>query len=77
MKKLVKSLESLPWIVRVLLVVFFDFYGNLIRLFKSLAKENIIGIILAIIMLISGGLLIFWIIDLVCALLNRPIWWID
>lgn len=77
MKKLVKSLESLPWLVRVLLVVLYGAYGNLIRLFKSLAKENIIGIVLSIIMLISGGLIIFWIIDLVCVLLNRPIWWID
>lgn len=77
MKQLVKTLEGLPWIIRVLLVILYGFYGNLIRLFKSLAKNNIVGIILAIILLCSGGLIILWIVDLICVLLNKPIWWID
>lgn len=77
MKNLVKSLEKLPWIVRLLLVIFVDFYGNLIRLFKSLAANNVLGTVLAIILLITGGFGILWIIDLVCVILGRPIWWID
>lgn len=77
MKNLVKSLESLPWIIRVLLVVLYGTYGNLIRLFKSLAKKNIVGVVLAVILLLAGGLLILWIVDLVCVLTNKPIWWID
>lgn len=77
MKKLVKSLEGLPWLIRVLLVLIYGAYGNLIRLFKSLAKNNLIGAILAIILLCTGGLVILWIVDLICVLLNKPIWWID
>ena len=77
MKDLVKTLETLPWIIRVLLVVLYGAYGNLIRLFKSLAKKNIVGVVLAIILLVAGGLLILWIVDLVCVLTNKPIWWID
>lgn len=77
MKNLVKSLESLPWIIRVLLVVLYGAYGNLLRLFKSLAKNNLLGVILSVILLLSGGLLILWIVDLVCVLTNKPIWWID
>lgn len=77
MKDLVKTLETLPWIIRVLLVVLYGAYGNLIRLFKSLAKKNIVGVVLAVILLVAGGLLILWIVDLVCVLTNKPIWWID
>ena len=77
MKKLVKKMEKLPWLVRVLLVVFIGFYGNLLRLFKSLAKKNTFGVILAVLLLCTAGLVILWIIDLFCVLFNKPIWWID
>ena len=49
MKNLVKGLESLPWIIRVLLTLFVGAYGNLLRLFRSLAAKNLIGVILAVI----------------------------
>ncbi len=77
MKDLVKALEGLPYIVRVLLTIFWGIYGNLLRLFKSLAKSNILGIVLAVILLICGGFFILWIIDVVCVLLGKTIWWID
>ena len=77
MKKLVKTLESLPWLVRVLLTIFVGIYGNLLRLFRSIAKNNINGIILAIILLCTGGLVILWIIDLIMVIFGKRIWWID
>lgn len=77
MKNLVKALEGLPWIVRVLLVLLYGAYGNLIRLFKSIAANNVLGIVLALILLLCGGFLILWIVDLICVLLGKPIWWID
>ncbi len=77
MKDLVKTLEGLPWIVRVLLVVLWGVYGNIVRLLKSLAANNVLGTVLAVILLICGGFFILWIVDLVCVLLNKPIWWID
>ena len=72
-----KTIEGLPWIVRLLLVIFYGVYGNIVRLLKSVEKGNIIGIVLAVILLLAGGLLILWIIDLVCVIQNKPIWWID
>lgn len=75
MKDLVKALEGLPWIVRVLLVIFVGIYGNLLRLFKSLAAGNLVGIILSLVLLFSAGCGILWIIDLVCVLLGKKIWW--
>ncbi|MCI5939322.1 MAG: hypothetical protein SOU07_04360 [Bacilli bacterium] len=77
MKNLVKALERLPWIVRVLLVLLYGAYGNLIRLFKSIAANNVLGIVLALILLLCGGFVILWIVDLICVLLGKPIWWID
>lgn len=77
MKSLVKTLEGLPWIIRVLLTLFLDIYSNLLRLFRSLAANNIIGIVLALILLLCGGFFILWIIDLIMVLLGKKIWWID
>ncbi len=75
MKDLVKALEGLPWIVKVLLVIFVGIYGNLLRLFKSLASGNLIGIVLSLVLLFTGGFVILWIIDLICVLIGKNIWW--
>jgi len=75
MKDLVKALEGLPWIVKVLLVIFVGIYGNLLRLFKSLAAGNLVGIILSLVLLFTGGFGIIWIIDLICVLIGKDIWW--
>ena len=77
MKSLVKTLEGLPWLIRVLLTLFLGIYSNLLRLFRSLAANNIIGIVLALILLLCGGFIILWIIDLIMVLLGKKIWWID
>ena len=76
MKDLVKTLEGLPWIVRVILTVFWGIYGNLLRLFKSLAAENTVAIILSIVLLLCGGFVILWIIDVIMVLTGKQIWWI-
>lgn len=77
MKDLVKALEGLPYIVRVLLTIFVGIYSNLLRLFRSLAKSNALGIVLAVILLLTGGFVILWIIDVICVVLGKNIWWID
>ena len=77
MKDLVKALEGLPYIVRVLLTVLWGIYGNLMRLFRSLAKNNLVGIILAVVLLICGGFVILWIWDVIRVILGKQVWWID
>lgn len=77
MKDLVKALEGLPYIVRVLLTILWGVYGNLMRLFRSLAKNNLVGIILAVILLICGGFVILWIWDVIRVILGKQVWWID
>lgn len=76
MKDLVKSLEALPWIVRVLLTVFVGAYANILRLLRSLAANNIVGAILSVVLLLTGGFVVLWIIDLITVLLDKKIWWI-
>lgn len=77
MKDLVKALEGLPYIVKVLLTIFISIYSNLLRLFRSIAKSNVLGIVLAVILLLTGGFFILWIIDVICVVLGKNIWWID
>lgn len=77
MKSLVKTLEGLPWLIRVILTLFVGIYANLLRLFRSLAAKNVIGIVLAIILLLCGGFFILWIIDLIMVLIGKNVWWID
>ena len=75
--QLAKAMESLPWIVRLILTILYGLYGDLIRLFRSLGKQNWVGVILAVILIVSGGLLVLWIIDIIMVALNKPIWWSD
>lgn len=77
MKDLVKALEGLPYIVRVLLTLLYGVYGNLMRLFRSLAKNNLVGIILAVVLLICGGFVVIWIWDVIRVILGKQVWWID
>ena len=76
--KLADAIEELPWILKIILVIVCGLYGNLIRLFRSCGKENVLGIVLAIVLLITAGAFgIVWIFDIICVILNKKIWWID
>lgn len=77
MKNLVKTLEGLPWIVRLLLTILWGAYANLLRLFRSIAVKNVLGIVLAAVLLVCGGFVILWIIDVVMVILGKKVWWID
>lgn len=73
---LANSLERLPWIIRLILAILYGLYGNLIRLLRSIGHRNILGIILSIILIAAGGLVILWIIDVICVAMGKKIWWI-
>lgn len=77
MKDLIKAIDGLPKIVRFLGTLIWGILPNIYRLCRSIAKQDVLGIVLAIILLIFNGFVILWIIDLVCILLDKPIWWID
>ncbi len=77
MKDLVKAIEGLPMIVKFILNLFWGILGNLYRLARSIAKNNLVGIVLAIVLIICGGFFVLWILDLIFILLGKEIWWID
>lgn len=77
MDKLVKTLDGFPRWLKILLVILWGVYGNLYRLFKSIQKKNVLGIVLAAILLVCGGFVVLWIIDIVMMILFGRVWWID
>lgn len=77
MKETLKALDELPWIVKLLLTICATVYGNIVRLVRSLAKENIVGVILAVILLCTAGAGILWIWDIIRVATKKDIWWID
>lgn len=77
MKDLIKAIDGLPKIVRFLGTLIWGILTNIYRLCRSIAKQDVLGVVLAIILLLCGGFFILWIIDLVCILLDKSIWWID
>ena len=76
MKDFLKVIDELPFIVKVILCIpMLDIVWNIYRLIKSIDANNNVGIILSIILLIVGVPFV-WLIDLICVLMNKKIWWV-
>ena len=71
LKKLRETLDTLPWIAVLLLVIFADgIYGGLYRI----TMGDSTGIVIGILWIVTGGLFgIGWVIDLVTVLVNKKI----
>ncbi len=77
MKDLIKAIDGLPKIVRFLGTLIWGILTNIYRLCRSIAKQDVLGVVLAIILLLCGGFFILWIIEHVLILNDKTIWWID
>lgn len=65
-----KSLVGLPWALKLILVIFYDIYGALIRI----SKGDTAGIVIGVLQLITGNFFgIFWIIDLVTVITKKEV----
>ena len=70
MKELRQTLDNLPWIAKVLLVVFYDIFGALYRI----TKGDTAGIVIGVLQLVTGNFFgIFWLIDLITILVHKKI----
>ncbi len=71
LKKLRSTLDSLPWIAQILLVLFLDpIYGAIYRL----TRGDLFGLIVGVVFFLSGAFFgIGWIIDLVCVVFFKKI----
>ena len=77
MKNLIKALDKLPWIVKLILCApALDIVWCISRVCRSLVKNNLVGVVLGILTIIPGAAFI-WVIDILCVLVNKKIWWID
>ena len=77
MDSLIKAIDNLPKIVKLIFCIpAIAIIWMIYCLCRSLAKKNIVGIVLAIV-LVFVGIPFMWLIDLLCILFKGNIWWID
>lgn len=62
--------------IKAILCLLWDVPNNLARFSQSALKDNIVGMVLAIVLAIVGGWILF-LVDLICLLLNDKIYWLD
>lgn len=76
-KNLIKTIDDLPQIIKLILCIpAVDLVWGLYRLFRSIAANNMVNIIINVVILLVG-IPFFWIVDLVCLLLNGKVWSLD
>ncbi|MBQ7320386.1 MAG: hypothetical protein IJW97_09480 [Clostridia bacterium] len=77
MKSLINAMDNLPKLIKLILCIpAVAIVWMIYRLCCSLDKGNVVGIVLAIVLLFVG-IPFMWLIDLVCILLGGRVWWID
>ena len=77
MKNLIKAIDDLPWLVKLILCIpALDIVWSVYRICRSLVKENLLGVVLGVLTIFPGAAII-WLIDLLCVLVNKKVWWID
>lgn len=77
MNELVKSMDALPKIVKVILALpVLDIIWAIYRLCKSISKNSVVGIVLAVLMLIFCPV-ILWVVDIITIIVSDKVLWID
>ena len=75
MKDLIKAMDNLPWIVKLILCIpVLQIVWGIYRVIRSLEAKNVLGIILSILLIFPGASFV-WIVDLICVILNKKVWW--
>ena len=75
MKDVIKTLDNLPWIAKLILCIpMLDIVWTIYRLIKSIDAKNNVGIVASIILFFCAPFV--WLIDLICVILNKKIWWL-
>ncbi|MBQ8792969.1 MAG: hypothetical protein IJZ62_05155 [Clostridia bacterium] len=77
MKNFVNAMENLPLWAKVLLALpALDIIWVIYRLVKSIDKNNVLGIILAVVLIIVG-IPFLWLIDIITLLISNYVLWLD
>lgn len=76
MKDLIKAMDNLPKIVKLILCIpAIAIVWAIYRVIRSLAAGKTVSAVVAIV-LIFIGVPWLWLVDLVCILLNGKVWWV-
>lgn len=76
MKSFIKAIDDLPLIVKIILCIpVLDIVWTIYKLFKSIEKNNVLGIVIAIILFFFAPFV--WLVDLITLLLKGQVWWLD
>ncbi len=74
---MVKTFDDLPkWLKIVLALPFLDIVWVVYRLFRSVEKNDIVGIVLAVLLRVFG-IPFLWLVDIITIVLQDKVLWID
>lgn len=77
MKSLIDAVDGLPLIIKLILCIpCVAIFWQIYRIARSLQANNLVGVVIAIVLIIVG-IPFMWLVDLICLLLNKKVWWID
>jgi len=77
MQKFLDTIDNLPRYLKIILAIpALDIVWVIYRLCRSLVKENMIGVVISIALIIIG-LPWLWAVVIVFLLLKGNVWWID
>ncbi|MCQ2409883.1 MAG: hypothetical protein MJ068_05000 [Clostridia bacterium] len=74
--KYIAKYEGFSKIVKILLCLLWSIPEAIYRFSKSAAKDSVLGMVLAIVLGLFGGFILF-IIDIVTLAINDKIYWLD
>lgn len=74
MKDLLKAMDDLPWIVKLILCIpALDIVWAVYRIIYGVANKSVVNLVVGILCIVPGAVFV-WIIDLVCVILKKKIW---
>ena len=77
MKSLIKSFDNLPLIAKIILALpVLDIVWVIYRLVRSLVHDNVVGIVLAVVLIVIG-LPFLWLVDIITLIVLGKVLWID
>jgi hypothetical protein len=73
----ITQMDNLSQVVKILLALpFIDIIWVVYRIIKSIAKDDVLGLVLAIVAIIVG-VPFLWVIDMICIAVMGHVWWLD
>ncbi len=72
----IKTYENLEKWIKIVFCLLWDIPANLYRFAKSAEKNDVLGMVIAVILGIFGGWVLF-VIDLLCLVFKDKIYWLD